>query len=501
MGILLLRLGAALLLWSGLTGGAGGGVDGPLHLHRLHPDPPGHTPRVGRAQGRIPDRRDHRHDGAHGPHPPLQGLQVVVLQGHPDRELEQGPLGLQQVPHGPVPAGQTQIARVHPVRGHAHVGLGGEALILLEGVQRGLLPGLVAVEGEDHLSPGAVIAQQAPHDLDVPRAEGRAAGGHGRLHPGQVRGHHVRIPLDDDRLLSLGDLPLGQIDAVEHLGLLVQGGLRGVQVLRPLVILEQLPRPEADGLPRDGADGPDQAPPEPVVQSPPTLGEHTRGLQLLLGEAVVPQVLEQVGPALRGVADAEALRRGAVESAPAEETLGGGGLAGVELALEELLGDLVRVHQPLPPALLLPVRAAPVLVVQLVAHAGGQPLHGLGEAGVVHGHEEGDDVPGLPAAEAVVGAHLRADVEGGGALVVEGAQPLVGADAGGLQRHVALDDLPDVRARADLVDVFASNQTSHGRILAAGSPSPSRIPQSAESRHIPAGLTRAACPRSARTAR
>ena len=35
-------------------------------------------------------------------------------------------------------------------------------------------------------------------------------------HAGQVAGHHVGVALDDHRLALLGDLLLGQVDAVEH---------------------------------------------------------------------------------------------------------------------------------------------------------------------------------------------------------------------------------------------------------------------------------------------
>ena len=48
----------------------------------------------------------------------------------------------------------------------------------------------------------------------------------------------------------------------------------------------------------------------------------------------------------------------------------------------------------------------------------------------------GDDIPALPTAEAVPQAQLGADMEGGGALVVEGAQALEGTDPGGLESHL-----------------------------------------------------------------
>jgi hypothetical protein len=120
------------------------------------------------------------------------------------------------------------------------------------------------------------------------------------------------------------------------------------------------------------------------------------------------------------------------------------------------------IQEPLALAHVLAARAsAAVLVVQFVAEPGRELLHGFGEGAVVHFLDEGDDVAAFAAAEAVVGPHLWADVEGRGALVVEGAQALVGADAGGLQRHVAVNHGLDVGAGAYFVNIFAFNQTGH----------------------------------------
>ena len=101
----------------------------------------------------------------------------------------------------------------------------------------GLLPGGVAVEGEDHLAAERVVVhQQAAQHLDVVAAERRAAGGDRGVDAGQVAGHHVGVALDDDRALLLGDLALGQVEAVEHLALLVDRRLGGVEVLRAVVV-------------------------------------------------------------------------------------------------------------------------------------------------------------------------------------------------------------------------------------------------------------------------
>ena len=186
-------------------------------------------------------------------------------------------------------------------------------------------------------------------------------------------------------------------------------------------------------------------------------------------ETAAAEVLEQRVPALRRVADAELFRGGAVEAAAVQEVPAFGGARGQQLGAEEFVGDLVRVQQALALADFFAVGAgAAVLVAQLVADAGGQLLHGLMEGGVVQLLDEGDDVAVFAAAEAVVPAHLRADGERRRALVVEGAQALVGAQPGALERDVAVNDFLDVRALAYFVDIFTFDQASHKAILVPG---------------------------------
>ena len=278
------------------------------------------------------------------------------------------------------------------------------------------------------------------------RAECCTACGHRGLDTGQVTCHHVRIALDHHHLLSLRDRPLGQVDAIEHLGLLVELSFWGIQILGTLIVLVELARTETDDFTGHRVDGPDQPPTESVVETSVALREHAGEFELLVGETLIPQMREQVGPALGRVADAVGARGGVVESALPQELLRGCGLTRVEVALEEFRGDLVRVQQTLPTANFLAFGARALLVAQFVPDARGQPLDRLGERGVVHFHEKRDDIPGFVTAEAVVRAHLRTHVERGCALVVERAQPLVGTDSGGLQGHVLVDNFLEIGA-------------------------------------------------------
>ena len=375
-----------------------------------------------------------------------------------------------------------------------HEGLGGEALVLPVGAQGRLLPGGVAVEGEDdlpaaHAVPGedagggvGGVPEQAAHDARVVGAEGRAAGGHGRGHPGQVGGHDVGVALDHDDAVPGGDVPLGQVEAVEDLALVVDGGLGGVEVLGDGgVLVGQAPAAEADGGPGHVADGPHDAVPEAVVDAPPAgaLAAQARGDQLVLGEALGPQDVGEVVPAGGGEADAEALQGVVVEPPRVQEAARPGGqrVGARQLGAEPVLGDAVGLQQAPAGAGLDAVAHGAVGLLVAQPHAGppGQVLHGLGEGQVVDPLHEGDDVAALAAPEAVPQAQLGADVEGGGALVVEGAQALHGARTPALEGHVLADDVLDPDALADGVDVLALDESRHGAIL--GGP----VPQTWES--------------------
>jgi len=112
-------------------------------------------------------------------------------------------------------------------------------VVPLEHLQRGLLARRVAVEGEDHLTVQPVVgAEEALEHAGVVVAEGGAAAGHGGVDPGQVGGHHVGVALDHHSLRAFPDGPAGQVQAVEHVGFLVDGGFGSVDVLggQPVVV-------------------------------------------------------------------------------------------------------------------------------------------------------------------------------------------------------------------------------------------------------------------------
>ena len=286
-------------------------------------------------------------------------------------------------------------------------------------------------------------------------------------HAGEVGRHDVGVPLDDHRPALGRDGLLRGVEPVEHLGLLVDRRLGGVEVLgRDAVVVEQAPGAEADRVAGRVADRPDEAAPEPVVEAAAPPPREPPGDHLVLGEAALAQVPGQGLAVARCEADAEPLGRAAVEAALAEEVAPrpGLGVRRVEEDLRiELLGDAVGLQQPRAPAErdAVAVGTRTVLVVELEPELGGEALDGLGEGEVLHLLDEGEDVAALATAEAVVRADRRAHREARRLLVVERAEPLERPDTGGAEGHVVAHDVLDGRALLDRRDVLGPDPTRH----------------------------------------
>ena len=219
----------------------------------------------------------------------------------------------------PSPRRSLQVAGIEPVGPDRHVGLRVEPLGFGERADRGLLARGIRIEGEDDLARRRVVAHDAAERGDVVGAEGGAAGGDRGGDAGQVAGHDVGVPLDDDDPMAAGDLALGEVEPVEHPGLLVERRLGGVEVLRPVVVVEQPAGAEADDLAGHIADRPDHAAAEAVVDAALALRDEPAGDELVTGEALRGEGVEHRRPALGGEADAEVRGSARVEPALAEE--------------------------------------------------------------------------------------------------------------------------------------------------------------------------------------
>lgn len=291
----------------------------PIDHHALvYPAHPAAEPsRVVVAERTVLHLRDHRHGAAQGFDLPLGGVEIALGQSAANGELEERGTTRDEITYCRVPLLEAQVARIHPVRSHRDERLAGELLVSREGLHRGGLTGGVPVEGVDDLAaPELVVHQQPTQEREVLVTESGTARGDRRLDSRQVHGHDVGVALDDDGLMPLGDVLLRQVEAEQHLRLLVQQRLRGVDILsRHRVVVEDLACAEADDVTGQVADGPQQSTVEPVHRTPLALAGQPGRLEFLELEALVQQMLGERVPPTRGEPAPELLCRGGIEVA------------------------------------------------------------------------------------------------------------------------------------------------------------------------------------------
>ncbi|SHW87634.1 Uncharacterised protein [Mycobacteroides abscessus subsp. abscessus] len=294
-------------------------------------------------------------------------------------------------------------------------------------------------------------------------AERGATGRDRGRHTGQVHGHYVGVALDDHRLVPFGDVTLGQIEAEQHVRLLVQHRFRCVDVLGiHLVVVEQPAGAEADHLTRRTADGPQQPTVEPVHRATTTLPGQPGGLQLLEGESLAQQVFCQGVPARRRESTAEPLGRVGVE-VPVHQVLpGGSGLGRLQRLGVELLRGGVRGEQPAAAALVpLHIGGRRPLVADGVVQPVGEQFDGFDEGDVLDLLHERVDVAALGAAEAVEQPMVGPHMERRRLLVVERAQALERVGTRAPQLHVLADDVLDAGAFTNGRDIAIRNPAGH----------------------------------------
>ncbi len=426
--------------------------------------PAGQLQRVLVPQLRLLDAGHDRNRRCRSSNPTLGRVQVVAVQGRLDGELEQRAATGDQLPHRAVTPGLPQLTRIHSVRRHRHEGVGGEPLIGVEGLECRLLPGGVAIEGVDHLTTDdLVVGEIAAQHTDVLVAECRPAGRHrGRL-AGQMHGHHVGVALDDDDLTLPGDFFLGEIQAVEQLGLLVQRRFRGVDVLglEPVVLVETA-RAEAHHIAGRVVDRPQQPAVEPVHRSTIAVTHESGALEFVNGKALRCQGFEQLIPTGWRISTTEPGGGLVVETPIGQERAGRSRRFRGQLRGIERRRSLVRRDQPRPTPAFHPGRSATLDQGQSDPDPVGQPLDGFDEVELlVFGHE-GEDVAAFATAEAVVRSATGTDLERGGLLVVKRAEPLEVVAAGPLECDIFADDLVDPVGVAHPLSVRIRDPSRHG---------------------------------------
>src|SRR5690606_17072683 len=211
------------------------------------------------------------------------------------------------------------------------------------------------------------------------------------------------------------------------------------------------------------ADRPHEPAAEPVHRAAPPLLGQPAGDDVAVGEAAPPQVPDQALPLAGRVAHAEAGGVVGLEAPLGQELAADRAVRGVELLHVELGGDPVRLDQPRaqPPVLAGAARAAAVLVAELDARLGREPLHRLGEGQVLDLLDEPDDVAARLAAEAEVQPARGRPVERRRLLVMERAEALEVAPARVAELEVLADHVGDGRALPHERDVLVANPACH----------------------------------------
>ena len=276
----------------------------------------------------------------------------------------------------------------------------------------GLLTRRVVVVAEHQL---LGVAGQYPGVL---LGEGGAHGGHHVVKPRLVEGDDIDVALHQHQIGPLG--ALGKVEGVDQPPLLEGNGLRGVEVLGPL-----LPRQDAAGeaghLPPHVDDGEHETGAKLVVHAAVLARHGQPGVdELHLAVSLGGQRPGQRVPLLRSRPQAEA-GGGARRNLPLGQIVPHPRTAGA-LEVVVVKPGRVPVGREGPGPLF-----APGVIGACVRHLQPRPLgqqaHRVGKGQVLDLHDEGDHPAPFAAAEAVVNLFIRRNREGGRLFVVKGAQP------------------------------------------------------------------------------
>ena len=313
----------------------------------------------------------------------------------------------------------------------------------LHPAQRRGLAGGVGVEAE------VEMAREPAELLQLRLRQRRPHRGNHGVETGLVEREDVRVALDDERPLLLGNGGAGPVEAVDDRALAEHLSLRRVHVLRGnRIVVAEPPRPEAEHAAPGVGQRKDEPAGEVVV---PAAVDEAGCDELVLRVALAAGLLRQHGAAGRQAEPelpADLLLQAALGQVRPHR------LARVrlpEVALVEARRLLEEGEEPFPTGPAGLVLRRRLLVLERDPVAVGEPLDGLDEVEPLRLLHERDQVAALAAAEAVVELPDRVDGEARRLLLVEraAAAPL-GACAPKLRARA--DDLDHVGGRLYLVD-------------------------------------------------
>jgi hypothetical protein len=295
---------------------------------------------------------------------------------------------------------------------------------------------------------------EAAEEADLHLGEGGAGGGDDVLNSGHVDGDAVHLAFDEESEAEGANVGLGFVEVEEDLALAVKGGLGGVEVLGDVsaffVLGVEGAGGEGDGLALFVGDGEGDAFAEAGIElAMGSVGllfgtEEAAGAEDFVGE-VFGQLLAHVVEVVGGVADAKFSDGVRGDAAACEVLARAGSFRGFEGGFEVLCCGFVDVEELATEAGFVSfLGGAELPLGEGDAALGGDDADGLGEADVLHLHDEGEDVALFVAAETVEVAVGRVDGEGAGLFFVEGAEAGVVLGSGFAELEVVADDPDDV---------------------------------------------------------
>ena len=235
-------------------------------------------------------------------------------------------------------------------------------------------------------------------------------------------------------------------------------GLRRIDVLGGVLGGRKNPPAEGDDLAVVVADGKDEPLAKAVAQGTvASSGEKPAGAEFLVSISGLASVAEEGFPAVQGVAQLPRAGGVSIDLTGFEVVSRSSARGGPEQVLLKVGGgEAVEVEQLVPKVAALIVTRGRLFLDQGDPGPLGQSADRGGEVDPLVFHDKFEDAPAGPAAEAVVGLLLGADVKGRGLLAVEGAG---GAPTGpgALEGEVAADDFNDVAGGGDPFDAFLGN--------------------------------------------
>ena len=289
------------------------------------------------------------------------------------------------------------------------------------------------------------------------RADSRAQGGDCVRYPVLGQGDHVRVALDHDQSVKRSPIAAargasGLVESIEFARLVKHRRLRRVEVLGTFVRIGHKASAEGHHTPPRVANREHDPGPEPVIGVPSIVSRHQPRRDHLVRVRVQSGL--QVVPSRRREADTEPVRGFAVETALFQVVNRFGMIAqGAVVKLCCLLQQFVKVRVRLRDPCAAFSRDLDVGDVR-------QGFDGVDELHAVVLDQEGQRRPADAAAETLIEAPFRIDVERGGFLLMEGTAGLVGLASPG-QFHARVDEVDDVDPLEQIVNEGLRNATGH----------------------------------------